>query len=256
MATPVLGAIENVSLIMTELDDINGMATEYVLGTHNAAERAQVAARRMREPALEAAIVEWETLLAPLNELVAGVAPPTGLYEQIIKRLSGLGSSSVGGRLGADVIDVTRRMKRWRAGALIASALAASLAMAIGVDKFTPRPPSKDLVAVLQKDAASPAFLVTVNVDTKLMTVRPVAAKHEPGKSYELWIIQDSLGAPKSLGVIDESGPMMRPTLASYKSDVIESATLAVSLEPEGGSKTGAPTGPVVFAGKMIEASK
>ena len=74
MATPVLGAIENVSLIMTELDDINGMAAEYVLGTLNAAERAQVAARRMREPALEAAIVEWETLLAPLNELVAGVA--------------------------------------------------------------------------------------------------------------------------------------------------------------------------------------
>ena len=93
MATPLLGAIENVSLIMIELDDINGMAAEYVLGTLNAAERAQVAARRMREPALEAAIVEWETLLAPLNELVAGIAPPTGIYEQIIKRLSGLGIS-------------------------------------------------------------------------------------------------------------------------------------------------------------------
>ena len=36
------------------------------------------------------------------------------------------------------------------------------------------------------------------------MTVRPVAAKHEPGKSYELWLVQDSLGAPKSLGVIDD----------------------------------------------------
>ncbi len=238
---------------MTELDDINGMAAEYVLGTLDAAERTQIAARRLREPALDAAIVEWEKLLAPLNDLFAGVTPPAGLFEQIIQRLS---ATRAAGRLGADVIDVTRRMKRWRAGALAASALAASLAIAISVDKFAPRPPSKNLVAVLQKDAASPAFLVTVNVDDKSMTVRPVAAKHEAGKSYELWIIQDSLGAPKSLGVIDESGPMLRPTLASYKSDVIESATLAVSLEPEGGSKTGAPTGPVVFAGKMIEASK
>ena len=242
---------------MTELDDINGMAAEYVLGTLDAVERAQVAARRTREPALETAIVDWENLLAPLNELFAVVAPPAGLYAQIIQQLGGLSKSAVAGRMGgADVIDLTRRMKRWRAGAMAATAVAAALATAISIDKFTPRPPSKNLVAVLQKDAASPAFLVTVNVDRKQMTVRPVAAKHEAGKSYELWIIQDSLGAPKSLGVIDESGPMLRPTLASYKSDVIESATLAVSLEPEGGSKTGAPTGPVVFAGKMIEASK
>ena len=244
------------SINMTELDDINGLAAEYVLGTLDSAERTEVAARRLREPALEAAIVEWEGVLAPLNELFAGVAPPIGLYEQIVVRLGGLGSSRVAGRMGADVIDLTRRMKRWRASAMAATAIAAALATAISVDKFAPRPPAKNLVAVLQKDAASPAFLVTVNVDDKLMTVRPVAAKHEAGKSYELWIIQDSLGAPKSLGVIDESGPMMRPTLASYKSNVIETATLAVSLEPEGGSKTGAPSGPVLFAGKMIEASK
>ena len=84
------------------------------------------------------------------------------------------------------------------------------------------------------------------------MTVRPVAAKHEPGKSYELWLVQDSLGAPKSLGVIDDPHAMVRPTLAGYNPEVIKSATFAVSLEPEGGSLTGAPTGPVVFAGKLI----
>ena len=241
---------------MTELDDIKAMAAEYVLGTLNAIERAEIAARRLREPALETAIVEWENLLAPLNALFDGVPAPAGLYEQIIQRLGGVSGSLATSRAFGNVVDLTRRMKRWRAGALAASALAASLAIAMSVDKFAPRPPSKNLVAVLQKDAASPAFLVSVNVDQKIMTVRPVSAKHEAGKSYELWIIQDSLGAPKSLGVIDESGPMLRPTLASYKADVIESATLAVSLEPEGGSKTGAPTGPVVFAGKMIETSK
>jgi anti-sigma-K factor RskA len=118
--------------------------------------------------------------------------------------------------------------------------------------EFQPKPKTQNLVAILQKDAASPAFLVTVNVDDRTMTVRPVAAHHEAGKSYELWIVQDSLGTPKSLGVIDEPHAMTRPTLAAYKRDVIESATFAVSLEPEGGSPTGAPTGPVVFAGKLI----
>ena len=32
-------------------------------------------------------------------------------------------------------------------------------------------------------------------------------------------------------------------------------ATFAVSLEPEGGSPTGQPTGPVVFSGKLIKAT-
>jgi anti-sigma-K factor RskA len=67
-----------------------------------------------------------------------------------------------------------------------------------------------------------------------------------------LWLVQDSLGAPKSLGVIDDPHAMVRPTLAGYNPEVIKSATFAVSLEPEGGSPTGAPTGPVVFAGKLI----
>lgn len=89
------------------------------------------------------------------------------------------------------------------------------------------------LVAILQKDASSPAFLLTVDVENRIMTVRPVAARYEPGKSYELWLVQDSLGAPKSLGVIDD--PHVRSTLAAYKPEVIKSATFAVSLEPEGG---------------------
>ena len=32
-------------------------------------------------------------------------------------------------------------------------------------------------------------------------------------------------------------------------------ATYAVSLEPEGGSPTGLPTGPVLFTGKLIQAT-
>jgi len=87
------------------------------------------------------------------------------------------------------------------------------------------------------------------------MTVRPVAAKNESGKSYELWLVQESLGAPKSLGIIDEEGSASHPTLAAFKPDVIKSATYAVSLEPEGGSPTGQPTGPVLFAGKLIPAN-
>jgi anti-sigma-K factor RskA len=87
---------------------------------------------------------------------------------------------------------------------------------------------------VLQKDAQSPAFLVSVDLETRVLTIRAVAAEPQRGKSYELWLVHDELKSPQ----------------------MIEQATLAVSLEPEGGSPTGAPTGPVLWAGKLIQATK
>lgn len=237
---------------MTRSDDIEALAGEYVLGTLDAAERASVAARRQREADLDAAIIDWERRLSPINATISEVTPSPNVWRQVEARIAGSGVPASGG----EIVELRSRLAFWRRSALAASALAASLIIAFGVREMTPPPKSKNLVAVLQKDAQSPAFLVSVDVDNKLMTVRPVAAKHEAGKSFELWIIHDSLGAPKSLGLIDDSDIMQRPTLAAYKRDVIETATLAVSLEPEGGSPTGAPTGPVVFAGKMIETSK
>ena len=59
----------------------------------------------------------------------------------------------------------------------------------------------KMLVAVLQKDAQSPAFLVSVDLDKRQLTIRAVAAKPEPGKSYELWLVHDELKSPRSLGL-------------------------------------------------------
>ena len=185
---------------MNELDDIDGLAAEYALGTLNSNERASVAARRQREPALNASIAAWNSRLAPLTDVIPPVAPPPGTFAKIEARLRSAVSS------GAPIVaDLTRRLKRWRATALVASTLAASLLIAFGAAQLVPKPKSKNLFAVLQKDAQSPAFLVSVNVDDRVMTVRPVSAKHEVGKSFELWIIHDSLGQPKSLGVIDDS---------------------------------------------------
>jgi anti-sigma-K factor RskA len=42
--------------------------------------------------------------------------------------------------------------------------------------------------------------------------------------------------------------------LESYDTDIVNEATYAVTIEPEGGSPTGVATGPIVFTGKLIEA--
>jgi anti-sigma-K factor RskA len=108
-------------------------------------------------------------------------------------------------------------------------------------------------VAVLQQGAAAPAFILTVDTATKNFTVRKVGAAAEPGKSYELWLVSNKLQRPRSLGVIGGSDFTIRPSLAAYDSDTINTATYAVTLEPEGGSPTGIATGPIVYAGTLVE---
>jgi anti-sigma-K factor RskA len=237
---------------MTDEPDIDMLAAEYVLGTLPVDERAAVAQRSANDKPLAAAIAAWEKRLAPLAEAVMPQEAPSHVWDRIAARIDGLAGAPSG-----TIIDFDRRLRRWRTAAIAASALAASLLLFAGYREYTRPEQQKTLVAVLQKDAQSPAFLVSVDLEQKRLTIRAVSAPPHPGKSYELWLVHDDLKTPRSLGVIGE-GPFttVQPKLAAYAPKTIEQATLAVSLEPEGGSPTGAPTGPVLFSGKLIQATQ
>lgn len=236
---------------MTDEQDIDMLAAEYVLGTLPAAERADVALRARHDRALAAAIEGWERRLAPLSETIGAREAPAQVWTKIERRLDRLAD------MPATVVGIERRLRRWRAAAVAASALAACLVLFVGFREFTRPETERTLVAVLQKDAQSPAFLVSVDLEQKLLTIRAVSAPPHPGKSYELWLVHDELKTPRSLGVIGD-GPftVVQPQLAAYAPKTIQDATLAVSLEPEGGSPTGEPTGPVLFTGKLIQATE
>jgi anti-sigma-K factor RskA len=178
----------------------------------------------------------------------------------------------------SNVIDLARRAQRWRGVATAMGAIAAALIALIGVQVTRPdllpaglRPKAEvqvvqapaqtpqqlaaqsQYVALLQTDASSPAFILTVDAATKNFTVRRVGAEPQTGKSYELWIVSDKFQAPRSLGVIGGDEFTTRAALAAYDPDTVNQATYAVTLEPEGGSPTGSATGPIVFTGKLIE---
>ena len=177
----------------------------------------------------------------------------------------------------SNVIQLSTQVRRWRSIAASTMAIAAALIAIIGLGAYrpdllpdairpTPRtqvieakpppvaaPSSAQYVAVLQRDAGSPAFILTVDGATKNFTVRRVGAQPEAGKSYELWIVSDKLQRPRSLGVIGGNDFTARPVLSAYEPELVNQATYAVTVEPEGGSPTGVPTGPIVFTGKLIE---
>lgn len=119
-------------------------------------------------------------------------------------------------------------------------------------DKASDKP--NRFVAVLQRDAVSPAFILSVDVENRTMTVRRVAAETPAGKSYELWLVSSKYSGPRSLGVVGSDEFSKPAQLAGYDPATISDATYAISLEPEGGSPTGTATGPILWTGKLIEA--
>jgi len=178
----------------------------------------------------------------------------------------------------SNVVQLSARVKRWRNIASFTTAIAAALVAMLSIqvyqpdllpDGLRPKPRTQvvevkapavptaaaaaQYVALLQKDSNSPAFILTVDAATKNFTVRKVGATTEPGKSYELWIVSDKLQRPRSLGVIGGNEFTARPVLSAYDPDIVNKATYAVTVEPEGGSPTGVATGPIVFTGKLIE---
>jgi anti-sigma-K factor RskA len=234
---------------MTDSDDIDALAGEYVLGTLDEPERAAVAARRQRERALDDAIGAWERRLGPLVETIAPVEPPPELLAKIESRIESPGTVAAP---GSNVIALEQRVRRWRGMAMAASAIAACLLVVIGVRELARPSAPGSYVAVFQKDDESPAFLLTVDLGTRVLSIRPVAAQRQPGKTYQLWIASERLGGvPQSLGLIEDDSNVTRRVLASYDPDVVQGATFGVSLEPAGGSPTGRPTGPA-FHAKLI----
>jgi anti-sigma-K factor RskA len=273
---------------MIEDEDNEALAAEYVLGTLDADERAQAAALRGADPNFARMVDAWERRLGELNTMVVPVEPPEHVWNRISGQIAG--EPSTGNiRLpdptpppaprADNVVEfaaASSRARRWRATSILTGAIAASLALFVGAQQYRPdmlpdklRPPvqvvevkvpaptperGEKFVAVLQKDAASPAFLLTVDVAARTMTARRVGAEQLSGQSYELWLVSDKFDKPRSLGVIGAGEFDRTPALASYEPDVINQATYAVTLEPQGGSPTGQATGPILWTGKLIEA--
>ena len=235
---------------MTLSVDDEMAAAEFALGTLDADERATLAARRLREPELDQAIRAWEQRLAPLTEAVPGIEPPPGAYGAIEARIRSASPRPAQVQDGAEWSALRRSRALWRFAALAASLVAALLAIGFFVGEVTQKATPRQYVAILQKDAASPAFEVTVDLNRQDFSVRPIAAEAPAGKAFQLWMIEPRLGKPRSLGVIGAG--RSAAALAVDDQMVIQDATYAVTVEPPGGSPTGQPTSAPVFVGKLI----
>lgn len=209
---------------LTPREAEDALAAEYVLGVLDQPERAEVVARLKRDPAFAARVAVWEETLSGLNDGFAE-APAPNLLPRIEARLfpkpAGRGIGSVFG---------------WLAGGLIAATLALASITTLAPPRSTP-------VATLATADNRLAYEVS-HFGGSLQVTRVAGVPAVAGQVHELWVIAPGAN-PVSLGLLQD-----QPLVVSYPVPPV-GFVLAVSIEPEGGSPTGQPTGPVILTAEI-----
>jgi len=226
---------------------LDALAAQYALGTLSPRARRRLARIGEREPAVVAALRAWEFRLAGLADAIPPQAPPERVWTAISARLGLAGAPKPTGR---------HRTRSWWSSlalwrGLAFAGVAAALVLGLRVLAPVTEAPGPAIVAVLAAADAKPVLLATVERGGRILSVKAVAPIAIPaGRSLELWALPDGK-APRSLGLVDAAGAV-RIALPAPAADVLQGVpALAISLEPAGGSPTGAPTGPVLYTGRI-----
>jgi anti-sigma-K factor RskA len=225
------------------VERLDALAASYVLGTLSGRARARLAYIARTDTVVRATIRAWEERLAPFAESAPPINPSPQVWKRIALRL-GLPADRPLER-GA----WWTRVGFWR-GFAVASFVAA-LGLTFALTQLAVAPPTAPIVVVLAAQDQPPAVVATMERDSRTMTVKVVGGAPVPAdRSLELWMLPQG-AAPRSLGVVPSTG-VGRVTLPALPDVALANVpALAVSLEQQGGSPTGAPQGPVLYTGRV-----
>jgi len=224
----------------TDIDLLDRLAAEYVLGTLRGPARRRLERWRSRSVLLDERCRFWEDGLMPLLRGLRPLEPPAHVWQGIRARLD---------------LRSPARGSRARLYALAASVL---LIVAIGAFFYwrtLAPPPRASVVATIAAPSGALMWQVEIygaaGAPARLSVRAGALAAPPAGRDYELWALPKGR-APVSLGLLPYRHDAMHRALSLAQQQALANATqLAVSVEPAGGSPTGLPTGAVVFVASL-----
>ena len=224
-------------------DNIHELADEYVLGLLDPVEQAQVERRVETDAAMRAAVAASRDRFVELDASSAAAAPET-LWQRIDAALvSQTGASAA---VPAESVRPASNDNRlWRPLAL--AAMAATLLLAVGLGWSVTNRPEPQVVAILVDTSGAPLAVVEDfagnSARVTLLTDFPVPA----GKTMQVWTLPSQDMGPVSLGLLDTARSVVLegPDLPQPREDQL----YEITVENEGGSPTGRPTGPILVKG-------
>ncbi|RWX75434.1 anti-sigma factor [Neorhizobium lilium] len=220
------------------------LAGEYVLGVLPLEARRRVEQRMVTDRAFARIVNRWQADIAALkDDHVEGLPTqvrlrhrerqPVALKTPVPFQLKGLWNS----------------VSVWRCLALgaVAIAVAALLPNIISAPAPQRQPPR---LAELSAAGSQINLLASYERSSGHLRLAPVASGLPEEKALQLWLVATD-GRQQSLGMLGRGSNGEIDVPVELQGKLRLGGTLAVSLEPLGGSPTGAPTGPVVASGPV-----
>jgi anti-sigma-K factor RskA len=223
-------------------DLIELLAAEFVIGTLSGAARRRFQRLCDAQQTANAARARWEDRFATLALELPAVAPRAEVWQGIYRQITSAKVTPIGLRL---------RKRQW----LALAAAACVLGIAVWLGPRLLSPPTQ-VVAVLGADVQHPQWRIERTADAQQLRVTAIAAMtSNPQNAFELWALPRDGKPPVSLGLLPRTGKAAYKLSNRQTAAVLAAGNLAVSVEPPGGSPTGAPTGQVIMVGAVVVSS-
>jgi anti-sigma-K factor RskA len=220
-------------------DTLDELASEYVLGTLPAEQRAEVAQRLKHDAELRAAVDAWEQRLLPLTALAAPVAPSRQLWQRIERNIG----------------DAYSRVPWWNLLALWRGLAGAGLLTSLGLAALLlMRPPTADpafVVVLVAPQSQAPGWVIQAS-NTQQIQLIPLGVMEVPAdKALQFWTKGDGWQGPVSLGLVKPGQTLSVPL--DKLPPLTQNQLFELTLEDPRGSPTGKPTGPIQAIGRAVK---
>jgi len=234
-----------------EQEDDDLRLAEYALGVLDAPQRSAVEALVAADKQSADRLSAWQEHLSPLTDDIPAMPPPPHIWPRITAALPQPESPRAAATAPAHRPRLWESLTLWRwlaAGSLTTAIVFAgvlALYLQSGGPAFTPT-----LTAALTLETGQAAFTATIDSQRHRIVVIPATPIALDGRVAELWLIAPD-GAPQSLGLLASEHATNLTVPEQLRVYAQARTVFAISLEPSGGSPTGAPTGPVIATGVL-----
>lgn len=218
---------------MNTQEDDAILAAEYVLGLVDAPTRLLLDKRLNEDDTFAQQVLHWQKAFSGLDAITPESVPSAEIWQKIARRVN-----------HAPIAPTPLRAATWL-GWSLAAALAGVL-----IFNLVQKPetlPAMQPAAILNGTQSDAQFVVSLDKSAGIIQVSALNVALPKDKNLQLWLIQGR-EPPQSLGLI------IQPGHNAFRLDdnmLDNQTTLAVSLEPIGGSKLIGPSGPILFMGKV-----
>ena len=225
-------------------EELDELASEYVLGTLSAEQRTEVRRRLRDETRLRTAVDGWERRLLGLTDLAEPETPSPHLWHRIERSLNASNVKPV----ASPASSWWDRLALWRG--LAGAGLAATLVLGALLLTQTTVKTTYLVVLVAPQDNA-PGWVIQASNPREIQLIPLGVAQVPEDKALEFWTKGEGWQGPVSLGLVKPGQTLSVPL---DKLPPLEANQLfELTLENRTGSPIGKPTGPIQAIGRAVK---